>query len=40
MHFELNQDQKLLWKMIREFAEEEVAPGAEHRDKHRLFHHQ
>ncbi|EGL83426.1 acyl-CoA dehydrogenase domain-containing protein [Caldalkalibacillus thermarum TA2.A1] len=37
MHFELNQDQKLLWKMIREFAEEEVAPGAEHRDKHRLF---
>ncbi|MDQ0339654.1 alkylation response protein AidB-like acyl-CoA dehydrogenase [Caldalkalibacillus uzonensis] len=37
MHFELNQDQQLLLRMIREFAEQEVAPGAEYRDKHRLF---
>lgn len=37
MNFELTQDQQLLQKMIREFAEQEVAPGAEYRDKHKIF---
>lgn len=37
MNFELTQDQRMIKQMIREFAEEEVAPGAEDRDKHKVF---
>jgi alkylation response protein AidB-like acyl-CoA dehydrogenase len=37
LHFDLTDDQRLLQKMIREFAEEEVAPGAEQRDKQKAF---
>lgn len=37
MNFELTQDQQMIQKMIREFAEEEVAPKAEYRDKHKIF---
>lgn len=37
MNFELTQDQQMIRQMIREFAEEEVAPGAEERDKHKVF---
>ncbi|WP_202080665.1 acyl-CoA dehydrogenase family protein [Caldalkalibacillus salinus] len=37
MQFELTQDQRMVQKMIREFAEEEVAPGAEQRDKTKTF---
>lgn len=37
MNFELTQDQRMIKQMIREFAEEEVAPGAEYRDKHKVF---
>ncbi|MHB8170544.1 MAG: acyl-CoA dehydrogenase [Thermincolia bacterium] len=33
MDFHLNQDQWMIRKMVREFAEEEVAPGAENRDR-------
>jgi len=37
MHFELTDEQKMLQKMIREFAEEEVAPGAIERDRTKTF---
>lgn len=37
MQFELNQEQKMLQKMIREFADEVVAPGADERDKTKQF---
>jgi len=37
MHFELTDEQKILQKMIREFAEEEVAPGAIERDRTKTF---
>ncbi|WP_349407858.1 acyl-CoA dehydrogenase [Pseudalkalibacillus sp. SCS-8] len=37
MNFDLTDEQKMIWKMIREFAEEEVAPGAEQRDKEKRF---
>lgn len=37
MHFELTQDQKMILNTIREFAEGEVAPGAEQRDKLKQF---
>lgn len=33
MDFHLNQDQWMIRKMVREFAEEEVVPGAENRDR-------
>ncbi|MGG3872305.1 acyl-CoA dehydrogenase family protein [Brevibacillus laterosporus] len=37
MHFDLTSEQKMLQKMIREFADEVVAPGAEQRDKEKRF---
>jgi alkylation response protein AidB-like acyl-CoA dehydrogenase len=37
MNFDLNSEQLLLQKMIREFSNEEVAPGAEKRDKEKQF---
>lgn len=37
MNFQLTEDQEMIRKMIREFADEEIAPGAEHRDKHKIF---
>lgn len=37
MNFDLTAEQQLLQKMIREFADEEVAPGAEKRDKEKQF---
>lgn len=37
MQFELNQEQRMLQKMIREFANEVVAPGADERDKTKQF---
>ena len=33
MQFQLNEDQKMMQKMAREFAEKEVAPGAAERDE-------
>lgn len=37
MNFDLNQEQQMLKKMIREFADEVVAPGADERDKTKQF---
>jgi alkylation response protein AidB-like acyl-CoA dehydrogenase len=37
MNFDLTTEQKLIQKTIREFAEAEVAPGAEQRDKEKQF---
>jgi len=37
MNFELTNEQKMIQKMIHEFAEEEVAPGADERDKTKEF---
>ncbi len=37
MQFELNDDQKMMQKMVREFAEKEVAPGVEERDENEKF---
>lgn len=37
MQFDLTQEQQMLLKMIREFADEVVAPGAEQRDKEKQF---
>ncbi len=37
MNFDLTDEQKMIYKMIREFAEGEVAPGAEQRDKEKSF---
>lgn len=37
MKFELTEDQKMMQKMAREFAEKEVAPGVEEREEHELF---
>ena len=34
MSFELTEDQKMMQKIARDFAEKEVAPGAEERDEH------
>ncbi|WP_232695351.1 acyl-CoA dehydrogenase family protein [Brevibacillus daliensis] len=39
MHYDLTQDQAMLQKMIREFSQEEVAPGADKRDKEKVFPH-
>jgi len=33
MHFELNEEQKLIRKMVRDFAENEVKPIAQEVDK-------
>ena len=37
MQFELTEDQKMMQKMARDFAEKEVAPGVEDRDEHEQF---
>ena len=37
MSFELSEDQKMMQKVAREFAEKEVAPGAVERDEHDAF---
>jgi alkylation response protein AidB-like acyl-CoA dehydrogenase len=37
MNFQLTEDQQMIQKMMREFSNEEVAPGAEYRDKHKIF---
>jgi len=37
MKFELTEDQKMMQKMAREFAEKEVAPGVEEREEHEQF---
>lgn len=37
MHFDLTEEQKLLQKVIREFANEIVAPGAKERDENHSF---
>lgn len=37
MNFDLNQEQTMLKKMIREFADEVVAPGADERDRTKQF---
>ena len=33
MNFELTKEQEMIRKMIRDFAEAEVAPGADERDR-------
>ena len=35
--FELTEDQKMMQKVARDFAEKQVAPGAEERDEHETF---
>ncbi|TYR80605.1 acyl-CoA dehydrogenase [Priestia megaterium] len=37
MHFDLTKEQSMIRKLIRDFAEAEVAPGADHRDRTREF---
>lgn len=37
MNYDLSQEQRMLQKMIREFANEVVAPGADERDKSKQF---
>jgi len=37
MNFDFTQEQQMLHKMIREFADEVVAPGADERDKNKRF---
>lgn len=37
MRFELTEEQKMIQKMVREFAEQEVAPGAAERDEKEEF---
>lgn len=37
MKFDLNEDHVMMRKMVRDFAEEEVAPGAEERDEQEEF---
>jgi alkylation response protein AidB-like acyl-CoA dehydrogenase len=37
MSFELSEDQKMMQKVARDFAEKEVAPGAAERDEHETF---
>lgn len=37
MNFDLTQEQAMIKKMMREFAEEEVAPGADERDRTKAF---
>lgn len=39
MNFELTEEQKMLQKMMREFADEEVSPGAVDRDRSKEFPH-
>ena len=37
MEFEFNEEQRMLQKMVREFGEKEVAPGAAERDEKDYF---
>jgi len=37
MHFQLTEEQEMMRKMVREFAETEVAPGAAERDEAARF---
>ncbi len=37
MHFDLTEEQKMIRKMMRDFAEGEVAPGADERDRKKAF---
>jgi len=37
MHFDLTEEQKMLLKMIKEFADEVVAPEAIERDRNKTF---
>jgi len=37
VNFDLNEDHIMMRKMVRDFAEEECAPGAEERDEHEEF---
>jgi len=37
MFFQLTEEQKMMQKMVREFAEKEVAPGVAERDEQSLF---
>ena len=37
MNFNLNQEQSMIKRTIREFAREEVAPGAVERDRNKQF---
>jgi alkylation response protein AidB-like acyl-CoA dehydrogenase len=37
MHFDLTEEQKMIRKMMRDFAEGEVAPGADERDRKKEF---
>jgi len=37
MNFQLNEDHIMMRKMVRDFAEQEVFPGAEHRDENEEF---
>lgn len=38
MNFDLTAEQEMIRRTIREFAEEEVAPGALERDRKKNFH--
>ena len=37
MNFQLSEEQQMLVDMARQFAAQQVAPGAEHRDQHSAF---
>src|SRR5664280_2888177 len=37
MSFELSEDQKMMQKIAKDFADKEVAPGAAERDEHETF---
>jgi butyryl-CoA dehydrogenase len=37
MHFELTDEQRALREMVRNFAENELAPNAAHWDEHHVF---
>ncbi|MFO7991445.1 MAG: acyl-CoA dehydrogenase family protein, partial [Thermoplasmata archaeon] len=40
MDFELTDNQKMIRKMVREFAEKEIAPVAEETDKEEIYPHE
>ncbi|MCS1350491.1 acyl-CoA dehydrogenase family protein [Mechercharimyces sp. CAU 1602] len=40
MNFDLTEEQKMIKKLMRDFAENEVAPGAEQRDRDKQFPHE
>ncbi|MEW9033441.1 MAG: acyl-CoA dehydrogenase family protein, partial [Planifilum fimeticola] len=37
MNFDLTEEQKMIRKLMRDFAEGEVAPGADERDRKKEF---